>query len=81
MINEKRYEKRLAVWEEAVGKIIDIDAIEDDIILDMNIGRVSIPFDKELLKKLQKLKGKKASILRTDIPDKEFLIMEVKNGS
>ena len=74
-------EKRLAVWEEAVGKIIDIDAIEDDIILDMNIGRVSIPFDKELLKKLQKLKGKKASILRTDIPDKEFLIMEVKNGS
>ena len=74
-------EKRLAVWEEAVGKIIDIDAIEDDIILDMNIGRVSIPFNKELLKKLQKLKGKKASILRTDIPDKEFLIMEVKNGS
>lgn len=74
-------EKRLAVWEEVVGKIIDIDAIEDDIILDMNIGRVSIPFDKELLKKLQKLKGKKASILRTDIPDKEFLIMEVKNGS
>ena len=75
------YKKRLAIWEEAVGKIIDIDAIEDDIILDMNIGRVSIPFDKELLKKLQKLKGKKASILRTDIPDKEFLIMEVKNGS
>ena len=73
-------EKRLAVWEEAVGKIIDIEAIEDDIILDMNIGRVSIPFDKELLKKLQKLKGKKASILRTDIPDKEFLVMEVKNG-
>lgn len=74
-------EKRLAVWEEAVGKVNKIETIEDYIILDMNIGKFSIPFDKELLKKLQKLKGKKASILRTDIPDKEFLIMEVKNGS
>ena len=70
-------EKRLAIWEEAVGVLNDVDVQDGIILVNLSIGKIAIPLQKLIFKKLNKMVGKKIAILRTDVKGKEYLLREV----
>jgi hypothetical protein len=62
---------RLAYFEEAVGILHEI--MEQDGAIIALIGKIRLALPQELEQSLRPLIGQKISILRTDIPDKQYL--------
>ena len=67
----------MARWEEAVGVLNDVDVQDGIILVNLSIGKIAIPLQKPILKKLNEMVGKKIAILRTDVKGKEYLLREV----
>ena len=65
----------LSVWEEAVGRLDDVCLRDGQVVVTLvGVGTVVMPFRDRLLTRLQEVKGMRVSILRTNIPQREFLI-------
>lgn len=63
---------KLKPWEEIVGWLEEIKDLDENIIAKISGYKVLLP--KYMKKKLEKCKGKKIWILRTDIKGKEYLL-------
>ena len=61
----------LSQFEEAVGILHEL--IEEDDILIALVGKIHLVLPLNMKESLQSLIGQRASILRTDIPDKQYL--------
>ena len=73
--------RELEIWEEAVGELRKVMVHHDAIFVYLSIVSIlKIPYQKGLLEKLKRLKGKEVGILHTDIEGKEYLLREVKNN-
>ena len=68
---------KLRPWEEIVGWLEEIKDLDGNIIAKISGYKVLLP--KYMKKKLEKYKGKKIGILRTDIKGKEYLL-RVEDG-
>jgi len=68
---------KLKPWEEIVGWPEEIKDLDGNIIAKISGYKVLLP--KYMKKKLEKCKGKKIGILRTDIKGKEYLL-RVEDG-
>ena len=66
---------RLCLWEEAVGKLEEIKEKDGDCVALIGKIRIAIPY--ELKQRLQPHLGRRITILRTDLPQKQFLVRTV----
>ena len=69
--------RRLDYWEEAIGPLNELEDKEG--IISAKIGKVRMVLPLELEEQIRPHIGKRISVLRTDIPDKEYLIRFVSN--
>ena len=70
-MNEIRL-RRLGTFEEAVGVLHEL--ADDEGLLIARISKIVLVLPAELKEKLQPLLGHRIGILRTDIPQKEYLV-------
>jgi len=63
---------RLSPYEECSGLFTEI-AIEEDCLI-AHVGNVDLILPHEMKPTLKQFTGKKIAILRTDIPDKQYII-------
>ena len=71
--------KRLGEFEEVIGILQEISEKEGRMTLSFNNGiKIILSPDLQLKKSLRKRKGKRISLLRTDIEDKPYLMREVE---
>ena len=68
--------RRLTAYEEVVGDLLEL--VEKDGILVALIGKVHLALPANLEQSLRHLIGQKIAILRTDLPQKEFLFRVLK---
>ena len=70
--------KTLQPWEEIQGLLQCVNVKENNgiIILDFGHERVSMPFNLQLKHELETKTGRSISILRTDIEETPYLLME-----
>ena len=71
--NEFSRATRLELWSEAVGLLLDVT--DSTLIFDRFV-LVITPFEYESIKHIKNLVGDVISILRTDIPGKEYIIRQ-----
>ena len=65
----------LSIWEEAVGRLDDVCLRDAQVEVNLaGVGIVVMPFRDGLLTQLQEMKGRRVSILRTNLPQREYLI-------
>jgi len=62
---------RLAAYEEGVGNLREL-VIQDGMLI-ARLGKVNIALPMSLEQSLQPLIGRRIAILRTDLPQKEYL--------
>ena len=72
MIDSHERMYSLRNYEEAVGNLIDI-SIQDGLLL-VQIGKVMLSLPGYMIDSLKPLLGQRIAILRTDIPNKSYLI-------
>ena len=72
MINSHGRIYSLRNYEEAVGDLTDIN-IQDGLLL-VQIGKVKLSLPAYMVDSLKPLLGQRIAILRTDIPNKSYLI-------
>lgn len=63
---------RLGFYEEAVGILHELS--EEEGILIARISKIALALPSEMADKLRQLLGRRIGILRTDIPQKEYLV-------
>ena len=68
---------KLHPWQEAMGRVLRIN---NGVVALEGVGEVDVSdsCDGILEEKIQGLLGQKVAILRTDVPDREYLLREVK---
>ena len=67
---------RLGHYEEALGSFEDLEEIDGSLIA--KIGKIRIILPQSLEQSLRQLVGQRIAILRTDIPQKEYLFRALK---
>jgi hypothetical protein len=72
MIDSHRQVYSLRIYEEAVGELTDI-SLQDEFLL-AQIGKVKLALPAYMLDSVKPLLGKRIAILRTDIPNKYYLL-------
>ena len=72
MIRHQQEMKCLGFFEEAIGVLTELT--EDEGILTARISEVVLVLPSEIKDRLLPLIGKSIGILRTDIPQKEYLV-------
>ena len=71
----------LDLWEEISGILqnIFLDKKNNELVVELNfVTKIVIPLDADIEKKLNKWKGKKIGILRTDLPEKLYVLRYIK---
>ena len=68
---------RLSQYEECVGLQNNLRVKDGSLIAE--IGKISLALPLKMEEKIRPHIGKRISVLRTDIPDKEYLIRVVSN--
>ena len=78
-MNYMHKRQRLGIFEEAVGTLSEL--AQEDGILIAEISGFGIVLPLEIEAKLALLVGKRVGILRTDIPQKEYLVRSIPKES
>ena len=70
--------KTLQPWEEIEGLLqcVNVEEYSGTIVLDFGHERVGMPFNSKLKNELETKMGRNISLLRTDMGDKPYLIMQ-----
>lgn len=66
----------LSFYEECIGQLNDIKIEEDGLITRLGNVKLILPMEMESI--LRSLLGKRISILRTDIPQKQYMIRMIQ---
>ena len=66
---------KLQQWEMIDGNLEGIRHHGEFIVIELNTAKLLLP--KKYIANLSKLIGKTVAILRTDIPDKEYIIAQI----
>jgi len=69
---------RLSLYEECLGPLGSLTCRDGTLIA--SIGKIQLALPAELEKSLRPLIGQKVAILRTDIPDKQYLFRVFPQG-
>jgi len=66
--------KRLKAWEEITGQLRSVTHEDGSVVIEfMNVGHIAIPQEQIDPERLQPYIGKRISILRTDLDNREYL--------
>lgn len=70
--------KVLKIWEEVNGILqhITVNENESAMVLNFTHEQITVPFNLQLKHELETKTGRSISILRTDIEEKPYLLME-----
>jgi hypothetical protein len=67
-----RKARRLSLYEEGSGLFTDLAIEEDGLIA--HVGKVNLILPMEIEPTMRQFMGKRITILRTDIPDEQYII-------
>ena len=71
---------RLTVWSEIVGLLRKVSYENGKVLAELDGMVLELPGDAFPRKRLESLIGRRIAVLRTDIPEKRFLIRTVRSA-